>query len=75
MGSQITLTKTIFVVERQLRMQEAEDAGFAVFVSEHDEDDPDRFRAVTIDTDLDLALGSPDIITVSLQPGDTLNGN
>ncbi len=72
---EIIITKTIFTAERHpLNHKEDELGNVILFVSEYDKDDPDRFRSVSIDIDLDFALGNPDIITVTIQPGDTLNG-
>jgi hypothetical protein len=66
------LTKTTFTAERHPRRNEAE-VDAILFVSEYDDDDPERFRAITIDLDVDTDLGSPEILTVTLQPGDVLN--
>ncbi|KKM13167.1 hypothetical protein LCGC14_1719030 [marine sediment metagenome] len=71
MGNRVTITKTIFVVERFTRKDHI---GEAVFRSEFDEDDSERYRSVSIDMNLDEALGQPNTVTITLQPGDTLNG-
>lgn len=73
MGKQVTLTKTIFIAERRSHIGEAGNDQ-VLFVSEHDKDDPDRFRSITIDAGLDESLGHPGTITITLQPGDVLNG-
>lgn len=43
------------------------------FGHRHDPDEPDRFRMITIDREVWEDMGTPDTITITIEPGDTIN--
>lgn len=65
-----TLVKTRFVVD--LLHEDFEEC--VTFGSEHDPDDPNRHRIITLDSKVWDELGRPNQITITLEPGDLLNG-
>lgn len=64
-----TLTKTQFPAGLAVVDQQE-----AAFVTASDADDPAYWRTVSMDLHLWRELGEPDMITVTIEPGDLLNG-
>lgn len=64
-----TLSKTQFPVRRDLRLPVRK----VVLFYQVDSDDGDYYRDVTIDAGLWYALGEPNELTVTIEPGDILN--
>lgn len=64
-----TLQSTKVVMEQRYEWPDR-----VVFVA-LDPDLPDYRRRMTIDPDIWRDMGSPDVITVTIKPGDKLNGD
>jgi hypothetical protein len=63
------LTKTTSLLHRF----SADDAPTQSFISQVDEPG-DRITSVHVDTDVWVELDRPEIVTVTIEPGDKLNG-